>query len=280
MTRSAGINLGLAALVFSLGCASVALAVQSTDPTSLQAPLNTAINDASAATKAAQDNTPNATIKPKEDKLDTTARQNADTPANAPNKPNTDKAEKDAQTDADNTATTFGNPKNAQEYRKALKLRREARAKLQTICQQLVQMLSVRRGSLRNDNTDLESMLRRCRATRASTETVVTVAARTNNGLEQCRSTSAARPTADPVRRRSGLHATALAPRGRSRRRAARWTRRDSRRGHATVWDSGSGLRDAVFSAVAASRNYRRDHPHRKDLHAKSRAIARCRIAA
>src|SRR5258706_1558034 len=183
MTRSAGINLGLPAWGFSLGCARVESEVQSTDPTPVEAPRNTAMNDASAATKAAQDNTPNATIKPKEDKLDTTARQNADTPANAPNKPNTDKAEKDAQTDADNTATTFGNPKNAQEYRKALKLRREARAKLQTICQQLVQMLSVRRGSLRNDNTDLESMLRRCRATLASTETVVTVAARTNNGL-------------------------------------------------------------------------------------------------
>jgi hypothetical protein len=184
MTRLAGVNLGFAALVFSLGCGAVAWAVESTDPTSLQGPMNTAINDANAATKAAQDNTPNATIKPKEDKLDTTARQNADTSANAPNKPTTDKAEKDAQTDADNVGNTFGNPKNAQEYRKALKLRREARAKLQTLCQQLVQMLQVRRGSLRNDNTDLESMLRKCRATLASTEAVVTVAVRTNNGLE------------------------------------------------------------------------------------------------
>ena len=184
MKRLVGINLGFAALVFSLGCGGIAWAVESTDPTPLQAPLNTAINDANAATKSAQDNTPNATIKPKEDKLDTTARQNADTPANAPNKPATDKAEKDAQTDADNVVNTFGNPKNAQEYRKALKLRREARAKLQTLCQQLVQMLQVRRGSLRNDNTDLESMLRKCRATLASTDAVVTVAVRTNNGLE------------------------------------------------------------------------------------------------
>src|SRR5260370_17814393 len=56
-----------------------------------------AAKDIDAAYKEAQENIPNGTVKPNEDKLDEAAQKNDNTPATDPNKPNTEKPEKDAR---------------------------------------------------------------------------------------------------------------------------------------------------------------------------------------
>jgi hypothetical protein len=89
-----------------------------------------AAKDIDAAYKEAQENIPNGTVKPNEDKLDEAARKNDDMPDKDPNKPNTEKAEKDARDHADEMNKPFkeADPpdRRGEKYREALRKRREA----------------------------------------------------------------------------------------------------------------------------------------------------------
>src|SRR5262249_43421618 len=114
--------------------------------------------------------------KPKEDKFDEAARKNDDTPSNSKDKPAAEKAQQGAEKAANDINAAFGNPARAANYRDALKKRRDARAKLKDICSLLTNMLQVRRQSPRNDNSDIEAMLKKCREALVGTNQVITVA--------------------------------------------------------------------------------------------------------
>ncbi len=121
-----------------------------------------AAKDIDAAYKEAQENIPNGTVKPSEDKLDEAARKNDDTPDNDPGKQAAQKAEDDARSKADDTNAPFkaNGDKRGDKYREALKKRREACKRLKKALADLRQQLQKRRQSMAADTSDLEKAIR------------------------------------------------------------------------------------------------------------------------
>ena len=121
-----------------------------------------AAKDIDAAYKEAQDNMPNGTVKPTEDKLDEAARKNDDTPDKDPGKQAAQKAEDDARSKADDTNQPFkdNGDKRGEKYREALKKRREACKRLKKALAELRQQLQKRRQSMTADASDLEQAIR------------------------------------------------------------------------------------------------------------------------
>ena len=121
-----------------------------------------AARDIDAAYKEAQENIPNGTVKPNEDKLDEAARKNDETPDNDPGKQAAQKAEDDARSKADDTNAPFkaNGDKRGDKYREALKKRREACKRLKKALADLRQQLQKRRQSMAVDTSDLEKAIR------------------------------------------------------------------------------------------------------------------------
>jgi len=149
-------RLRLAAALFLLGF-SASLALAQNDLAGPQAEVDAAAAQIRSADADAKANMPNETVKAKEDALDKAAQKNDDTPDKDPGKDSAKADEAAARATAEDVNNTFKKTTEmGKAYRKALEDRRAARKRLQKALDALHKVLGKRRGSLRNDNSDVE----------------------------------------------------------------------------------------------------------------------------